>query len=325
MNSMKVVCFSNYGGPQNLFEELRAVPLANEDEVLVRILYSSVNAGDHHLLRGEPWFIRLMFGWPKPKINVPGCDFVGRVENAGSRISTFKQGDLVFGDLTSSKFGGFSQYTCAKLDGLIKVPEGLSLQDAAVLPSAGVTALQSLRLGGIEAGMKVLIHGASGGVGSFAVQIAKAYGAHVTAVCSTQKMAAVAKLGADELIDYRTCDFASQNATYDLIHAVNGNLPLSHYRKALSSTGTYVMSGGGNRQLFEVIFKGAMLSRKQGQSFKSCMVQPNNEDLNLLAKWVIEGKLKPLISKEFELSKAHEAMAYLEGRQGVGKILINCS
>ena len=215
---MKAMVYHNYGSPDVLkFEEVRT-PTPADDEVLIKVRAASANAGDWHLLRGEPFLVRLMAGLRKPKDTVLGADVAGRVEAVGAKVAQFRPGDAVFGDLSESGFGAFAEYVSAPEDALVPKPAKLSFEEAAAVPSAATTALQALRdKGRIEPGQSVLVNGASGGVGSFAVQIAKSFGADVTGVCSTRNLEMVRSLGANHVIDYTQEDYTQNGSRYDLI------------------------------------------------------------------------------------------------------------
>ena len=320
---MKAIICQKYGSPDVL--ELKEVPqpVAGENEVLVQVKAASVNAADWRLLRGRPYLVRLMFGLLKPGRSILGSDIAGRVEAVGSKVRQFKVGDEVFGDLSSCGFGAFAEYVCVPEKALAHKPANMSFEEAAALPMAAVTALQGLRdKGKIQPGKKVLINGASGGVGTFAVQIAKAFGAEVTGVCSTGKMEMVSSLGADQVIDYRQENFTLNGQRYDLILAANGYHPLSAYKQVLSANGVYVMIGGSGRQMFEVLLLGPFLSRKGGKQLGNLLAEPNQKDLLAIKTLVESGKIKPIIDRRYALNEVPEAIRYLEEGHARGKVVI---
>lgn len=320
---MKAIVFEKYGSPDVL--ELREIlkPEPKPDEVLVRIHATALNAADWHLMRASPFVVRLMFGLLRPRHNVLGADVAGTVEVVGSEVKQFKAGDEVFGDLSGAGFGGLAEYVTAPENMLATKPKNLSFEETAALPMAAGTALQALRnKGNIKTGQQVLINGASGGVGTFAVQIAKAFGAEVTAVCSTGKTELVRELGADHVIDYTKEDFTKSGKRYDLILAANGYHPISHYKRALTGQGRYVMVGGGNKQMFQAMTLGPLMSEKGGKQFGNLLAEPNQEDLKFVKELVETGKVKPVIDRRYLLAETREAFRYLEAGHARGKIVI---
>jgi NADPH:quinone reductase-like Zn-dependent oxidoreductase len=321
---MKAIIFENYGGPEVLQYVDLPKPTPESDEVLIKIQAASLNAADWHIMRGKPYFMRLTFGLTKPKYNRFGCDVAGIIEAVGEGVNEFKAGDEVFADVSGDfqGFGACSEYLCIKASQLVRKPKALSFKEAASVPLAGVSALQGLRKGAIKKGDNVLIVGASGGVGTYAVQLAKVMGAHVTAVCSTSKLEMVRSLGADEVIDYKKQDFTEMPEKYDFIFAVNGSRPLTDFKKVLKPKGRYVMCGGSNRQIFEVLFFGWFHSRKNGQSFTPVIAKYAKSDLAYLADLANQGKIKPMIDREYALCETAKGMAYLEEGHAVGKVVI---
>ena len=321
---MKAIFAKKYGSPDVL--ELREVekPTPKADEVLVKVEVAAVNAGDWHLLRADPFLIRLMYGLLAPKHPILGSDVAGRVEAVGSNVTQFKPGDEVFGDLSGSGFGAFAEYATAPENRLAHKPAGLTFEEAAAVPVAAVTALQALRdHGQIRPGMKVLINGASGGVGTYAVQIAKALGAEVTGVCSTGKMEMVRSIGADHVIDYTQEDFTKNGQQYDLILAANGFQPLSAYERALSPQGVYVMSGGATAQMFQAMLLGPLKSKKGGKKMGNLLVNPTQADLLFLKELLETGKVVPVIDRRYPLSEVPDAIRYLEAGHAKGKVVIS--
>ena len=320
---MKAIVYEEYGSPDVL--ELRDVekPTPKDDEVLVKVYAVSANAADLHLLRADPFLIRLSSGLLKPKNKILGSDIAGRVEAIGRNIKQFKPGDEVFGDISAGGWGGFAEYVCAHEDALVLKPANLSFEEAAAVPMAAVTALQGLRSKGqIQPGQKVLINGASGGVGMFAVQIAKAFGAEVTAVCSTRNLDIMRSIGADHVIDYTQEDFTQNGKHYDLILAANGDRSISDYRRVLTPRGTYVMTGGAMAQLSEVMLKGPWISMTGKQKMGNLLAKPNKQDLAFIKELLEAGKVRPVIDRCYPLSEVADAMRYLEEGHAQGKVVI---
>ena len=301
-----------------------AKPAPKADEVLVKIHAASVNAYDWHLLTADIFLVRLMGGGlRRPKVAIPGVDIAGRIEAAGSNVKQFRPGDEVFGDISACGIGGFAEYVAVPENALALKPATLSFEEAAAIPMAAVTALQGLRdEGKIQAGQKVLINGASGGVGTFAVQIAVAFGAEVTAVCSTRNLDLARTLGADRVIDYTQEDFTRNGQTYDLILAANGYQPLSAYKRALTPQGIYVMVGGKPGQMFQAMLLGSWLSEKGGKKLGGFTAHANQKDLVVLKELVEAGKVVPVIDKRYSLSEAAEALRYLGAGHARGKVVI---
>jgi len=321
---MKAIVYEEYGSPDVL--ELREVEKTTpkDDEVLIKVHAVSVNSADVHLLRADPFMIRLSSGFLKPKNKIIGADIAGRVEAVGRNVKQFRQGDEVFGDISGCGFGGFAEYVCARENALVKKPANMSFEEAAAVPMAAVTALQGLRSKGqIQPGQKVVINGASGGVGLFAVQIAKAFGAEVTAVCSTRNVDIVRSIGADHVIDYTQEDFTQNGHRYDLILAVNGYHPISDYRRVLTPQGTYVMSGGATAQMFEAMLQGPWISMTGSQKMGNLLAKPNKEDLAFVKELIEAGKVKPVIDRCYPLSEVPEAIRYLEEGHAKGKVVIS--
>lgn len=320
---MKAIVYHNYGSPDVLKLEEVQKPVPQDKEILVKIVAASAAAGDWHLLRADPFLARLMSGLLKPKYKILGADVAGRVEAVGRNATHFRPGDEVYGDLSPVGFGGFAEYVAAPEDAFALKPTNLTFEQAAAVPVSAVTALQGLRdQGKIQPGQKVLISGASGGVGTFAVQIAKALGAQVTAVCSTSKIELVRSLGADHVIDYTQEDFTQSGKRYDLVLAVNGYHPLSAYQRVLSPQGTYVMVGGTTAQLFEAMLLGPLRSKKGRQKLGGMLAKPNQADLNALSALIEAGKVKPVIDRRFPLRDVPDAIRYVEAGHAKGKVVI---
>jgi len=321
---MKAIVYTKYGPPDVL--ELKEVekPTPKENEVLLKVRAASLNALDWHLMRGRPLAIRLMIGGlRKPKITRPGRDAAGLVEEVGSSVTQFKPGDEVFGPCP----GAFAEYVCADENRLVLKPANISFEEAAAVPVAAITALQGLRdKGRIQRGNKVLIDGASGGVGTFAVQIAKSFGADVTAVCSTRNVDTARSIGADHVIDYTREDFSQNGQRYDLILGANAYHSIFDYRRALAKDGIYVGAGGGGQSL-PVMLIGMLLQLLLSLigSKKMCgfMAKIIKTDLVFLKDLLAAGKIVPVIDRRYPLRDVAEALRYLEEGHAKGKVVIN--
>jgi len=320
---MKAIIYTKYGPPDVLQLKEIERPAPKEDEVLIKIHAASVNAADWHLLTADIFLVRLMTGLLKPKYNILGADVAGRVEAVGKNVRQFKVGDEVFGDIFGHGGGGFAEYVSAPENTLVLKPSNLSFEEAAAVPLAAVTALQGLRdQGQIQAGQQILIQGAAGGVGTFAVQIAKSFGAEVTAVCSGRNADIARSIGADHIIDYAKEDFTQSGKQYDLILAVNGYHPIAAYKRALTPHGIYIMAGGKPAQMFQALLLGSLMSEKNGRKMKVLSAQSNQKDLLTVKELLEAGKVKPVIDKRFPLSEVSEAMRYLGTGHARGKVVI---
>jgi NADPH:quinone reductase-like Zn-dependent oxidoreductase len=317
---MKAIVYTKYGSPDVLRLKDVEKPTPKDDEVLIEIHAASVNAYDWHFLTADIFLIRLMGGGLlKPKNTRLGADIAGRVEAVGKNIKQFQPDDEVFGMVR----GGFAEYTCALENALVLKPSNLAFEEAAAVPMAAITALQGLRdEGQIEAGQKVLINGASGGVGTFALQIAKSFGAEVTAVCSTRNVDQARSLGADHVIDYTQQDFTQSSQRYDLILAANGYHPLSAYKRALTPKGIYVMAGGSMAQIFQSMLMGSWMSETGGRKMGGVSAKRSQKDLAILKELLEAGKVVPVIDRRYTLSKAAEALRYLGEGHARGKVVI---
>jgi len=322
---MKAIVRSKYGSPDVL--ELREIekPAVEDDHVLVRVHAASVNAGDWHSMRGKPYIIRLMLGGlfkPRTKNAVLGGDLAGRVEAVGGSVTEFQPGDEVFG----MSIRTFAEYVSVSKVGIVRKPANLTFEQAAAVPVAAITALQGLRdKGHIRPGQKVLINGASGGVGTFAVQIAKSFGAEVTAVCSPRNVDMVRSLGADRVIDYTREDFTRDGQHYDLIFDVAGNHPFSECRRVLSTNGTLVMVGQSGRKKISILplLTAPVVSRlRRRQKLVSFIAKRSKEDLTLLKELMEAGKVTPVIDRQYPLSEVPAALRYLGEGHARGKIVI---
>ena len=323
-DTMKAIVYTHYGSPDVLQLNEVERPTPRDNEVLVQVHAVSVNAGDLHVLRADPFLIRLMgYGFLRPKNTILGAAIAGRIEAVGANVTQFQPGDDVFGDVSESGWGGFAEYVCARADAMVLKPSRLSFEEAAAVPVAAVTALQGLRdKGHIQAGQKVLIYGASGGVGTFAVQLAKSFGAEVTAVCSTRNVDIMRSLGADHVIDYTREDFTQNGEQYDLILAANGNRSISEYKRALRPNGTYVMTGGSEKQMFQAMLLGPWLSMTGTKKMGNVMAKPNTRDLGFVKELLEEGLVIPVIDRSYPLRETAEALRYLEAGHARGKVVI---
>jgi NADPH:quinone reductase-like Zn-dependent oxidoreductase len=323
---MKAMICPKYGSPDVL--QLREVvkPVPQEDEVLIQIHAASLNSRDLRMLRANPFFMRLVPGGLfRPKNKILGADVAGRVEEIGCNVKQFKPGDEVFGYLPSSTGRGtFAEYVCANEKAITLKPANLTCEQAAAVPEAAMTALQALRdNGNIQRGQKVLINGASGGVGTFAVQIAKAFGAEVTAVCSTRNLDMARSLGADHIIDYKVEDFTQNGQKYDLILAVNGYHPILDYLKAVKPEGTYVVAGGSMLQLIQAASNKKRNSNTGGQKITIASLVQSQKDLILIKELLESGKIMPVIDGCYPLRKTPEAFWYFEKVHPRGKVIIS--
>jgi NADPH:quinone reductase-like Zn-dependent oxidoreductase len=314
---MKAILCTRYGPPEALqFAEV-AKPTTTDDQVLIKIRAASVNPVDR--LFRVPYILRILTGLRKPKNTRLGSDVAGQVETVGKNITQFKPGDEVFGVCR----GAFAEYGCAIEDKLALKPANKTFEEAASVPVAALTALQGLRdKGQIQPGQKVLVDGASGGVGTFAVQIAKAFGAEVTAVCSTKKVDIARSLGADHVIDYAQQDFTKNTQRYDLILAANAYHSIFAYRRALSPRGIYVMAGGGGFQILQGMLVGPLLSLLGSKKMRFFIAKINHKDLDLLKDLLETGKVVPVIDRRYPLNGVAEALSYLEEKHAKGKIVI---
>jgi NADPH:quinone reductase-like Zn-dependent oxidoreductase len=320
---MKAIVRTQYGPPDVLQFTEMAKPTPAEKEVLIKIYAASVNPLDLFQMRGAP-LLRSIPGMRTPKQKILGVDIAGRVEAVGSNVAQFKPGDEVFG-VGGKGFagGGFAEYVCAAEDKLALKPANISFEDAASVPVAALTALQGLRdKGRIQPGQKVLIDGASGGVGTFAIQIAKSVGAEVTAVCSTRKMDTARKIGADHVIDYTREDFTRSGQRYDLILGANVHHSIFDYMRALRPDGIYVVAGGGLARIFQAMLLAPFLSRIGSKKTCFFIANMNQKDLVFLKDLLESGKVAPVIDRRYPLSDAAEACRYLEERHARGKVVL---
>ena len=301
---MKAIVYHKYGLPDVLEQKEVEKPTPKDNEVLIKVHAASVNSWDWELLRGTPFVNRLMFGLLRPKkIKILGCDIAGRVEGVGKKVKQFQPGDEVFGDISGCGWGGFAEYVCASENTLALKPAGMSFEEVAAVPQAGVLVLQGLRQGQIQQGQKVLINGAGGGVGSFAVQIAKSLGAEVTGVDSTSKLDMMRSLGADHVIDYTQEDFSKNGQRYDLILDVMAHHSIFDYKRALRPKGIYVMVGGATARIFQLLFLGPLISMTSSKKMSLLLHKPNTSDLDFIKTLFKSGKVVPVIDKRYPLKR----------------------
>jgi NADPH:quinone reductase-like Zn-dependent oxidoreductase len=322
---MQAIVYTEYGSPDVL--QLKEVerPMPRDNEVLVKVQAASANPLDWHLMRAKPFLARLENGLLKPKNTKLGADIAGSVETVGRNVTQFQADDEVFGAIAIKELGGFASYVCVPEDLLALKPTNSTFEVAAAIPTAALTALQGLRDNGqIQPGQKVLINGASGGVGTFAVQIAKSFGAEVTAVCSTRNLDMVRSIGADHVIDYMQEDFTKNGQQYDLIYCAVGNRSTSDYQRALKPQGVCVIAGFTTLPLlFEHMIVGKRKSKAGGQRIGQMeTVKPNKDDLVFLKGLVEAGKIKPVIDRSYPLSEVPAALRYLETGHAQGKVVI---
>jgi NADPH:quinone reductase-like Zn-dependent oxidoreductase len=322
---LEAVVTTQYGPPPDVLQ-LREVPTPEpaEDEALIRLYASSVNPLDSFTIRGPLSFFPKSGRLLKPKQRIAGADFAGRVESIGRDIEQFRPGDEVFGASFRGKgLGGFAEYACAREDSLAPKPSNLSFEEAAAVPVAAITALQGLRdHGQIQRGQKILIDGASGGIGTFAVQIAKSFGAEVTAVCSPKNVDRAHVLGADHVIDYTREDFTRSGLRYDLILGANAHHSIFDYRRALSRPGIFVIVGGDLVRILQAVSLGPLLSRIGNKKIRFFIAKINGKDLRLLKDLLEAGKIAPVIDRRYPLGEVAEALRYLEEGHAQGKVVI---
>jgi NADPH:quinone reductase-like Zn-dependent oxidoreductase len=314
---MKAIVYTKFGPPDVLQLKEVEKPIPKDNEILIKIRAASANAYDWRHLRADPFLIRLMgAGLLKPKHKILGADIAGQVEAVGSKAKQFQPGDEVFGE---GSYGGFAEYVCVDENRFVLKPAHLTFEEAAAVPMAALTALQGLRdKGQIQAGQKVLINGASGGVGTFAVQIAKSFEAEVTGVCSTTKMDLVRSIGADHVIDYTREDVTKNNQQYDLIFDVAAYRSSSKYKHILSASGTYVLAGGSFARIFQLMVK-SMIKVK---NMIVMVAKINQKDLLFITGLMNAGKVKSIIDKRYPLNETAEALRYLEEGHARGKVVI---
>jgi NADPH:quinone reductase-like Zn-dependent oxidoreductase len=323
---MKAIVYHEYGSADVLKCEEIEKPVPKDDEVLIKVHAASVNPLDWRLMEGNPLFLRLFLGLRKPRLGRPGVDVSGEVEAVGRNVTRFKLGDAVFGACS----GAFAEYVCTAESKIAMKPDNLTFEQAASVNVAGLTALQGLRdKGKIQPGSKVLVNGAAGGVGTFAVQIAKWFGAHVTGVCSSRNIEMVRSIGADEVIDYTQQDFTTSDQRYDLILDCVGNHSFSECRRVLNPDGRLVGVGAPHdvsmMAILASLIKDQVLSIFGSQKAVIFIAKASQEDLKLLGELIASGKLKPVIDRHYGLSEARDAVRHLEEGHARGKVIIQVS
>jgi NADPH:quinone reductase-like Zn-dependent oxidoreductase len=320
---MKAAVYTRYGPPDVVQITDVEKPVSKDDEVLIKVRAASVNPLDWHFMRGEPYFVRILAGLRKPKITRLGVDLAGQVEAVGRNVTQFKPGDEVFGTCR----GAFAEYLCTSESALVMKPDNVTFEQAASVPIAAFTALQGLRdKGQIQPAQKVLINGAAGGVGTFAVQIAKSFGADVTGVCSTRNVDMVRSIGADRVIDYTQEDFTKSGQRYDVIFDCIGNHSLLACRRVLTPKGIYIAVGGPSGRWMIGPLASAItapvLSRFVSQNFVTFIAKLSKKDLTIMHELMKTGKVTPVIDRSYSLSEVPEAIRYLEGGHARGKVVI---
>ncbi len=323
---MKAVVYEKYGAPDVLELKEVAKPTPQDDEVLVKVHAASVNASDWEMLRAKPLYVRLSgFGFLKPKNRILGSDIAGRVEAVGRSVTQFQPGDEVFGDTIWHGLGAFAEYVCVPENApMVRKPAGMTFEDVAAVPQAAVIALQGLRdKGQVQRGQKVLINGAGGGAGTFAVQIAKSLGAEVTGVDSTSKLEMVRSIGADHVIDYTREDFTRNGQRYDLILDLAAHRSIFDLKRALSPKGIYAMVGGSMARIYQAVSLGPLISMTGSKKMGLLVVKPNKEDLTFVVEKLIgTGKVAPVIDQQYTLGEVPGALRYLGEGHAKGKVVI---
>jgi NADPH:quinone reductase-like Zn-dependent oxidoreductase len=325
--SMPAVVHDRYGAPEEVLKSRRIDrPRIRRDEVLVRVHAAGLHVGDCFGVRGSPWPLRMVSGLRRPRYGVPGFDIAGQVEAVGSKVTRFQPGDQVLGVCSWPRAGACAEYAVAGEDKLVSKPVGLTFEEAAAIPTSALAALHGLRdAGALKPGQRLLINGASGGVGTFAVQIAKALGADVTGVCSTANVAMVRSLGADHVFDYTKADFTTARSRYDLILDNIENRSLSDVRHALTPRGTLVLNSGtgaGGMQLMVRLIRPLVVSPFVRHRLRRYLSNPNRADLEVLAAFVEDGKLRPIIDSTFPLTQTVAAFRRIESGHARGKVVI---
>lgn len=315
---MKAAVYNQYGPPEVLQVKEVEKPIPNKNEILVRIKATAVNSGDWRLRKADPFAVRFIFGLIKPKINILGSVFSGEVESVGVEVNNFKVGDLVFGH-TDMSFGAYAEYLCLSEDASIALkPVTISHHEAAVIPFGGVTALHFIKKAAIKPGQKVLVVGASGSVGSAAVQIAKAFGADVTGVCSTANLDLVKLLGADNVIDYTKEDFTQNGEKYDVIFDTVNTIVVSRSLKSLNETGLMILSAAGLSEMLQGIWIGMTSSKK----VITGVISHSATAIVFLKELIEAGKLKPVLDRTYTLDQIAEAHSYVEKGHKKGNVAI---
>jgi len=320
---MKAIVQTVYGEPSEVLE-IREIekPAPKDDEILIKIQAASITFGDLAAVKGKPAIARLSLGLKEPKIKTPGKDVAGVVEAVGPNVKQFKPGDEVFGDLSESGWGAYAEYVSVSENALVQKPANITFEAAGAVPESAVVALQGLQdKGKIQSGQKVLIYGASGGIGTFAVQIAKSFETEVTGVCSTRNLELVRSLGADHVIDYAKEDFTQNGVQYDLILATAGYRSIFEYKRALAPSGHYVATGGEMAQIFQPMLLGPLVS-SEDRKMTNLAMKPDKEDLTYVKELIEKGKVTPVIDKSYPLSELPEALQYYAKGRSRGKVVV---
>lgn len=318
---MKAAVYTQYGGPQHLKILEVQNPIPYGQEVLIKVHATSINSWDYDLLIGA-FMARLIGGVRKPRQTIIGCDVAGTVESVGSKVTRWKKGDRVFGDLSGGKWGGFAEYALGNENVLAKIPEKLSYDHASAIPQAGLLALQGLRKGGLEQGMNVLVNGAGGGVGMFAIQLAKAVGAVVTAVDKSAKFDQMKLWGADHVLDFTTHDYTRQGKQYDLILDNIATRSVAEYRRALTPKGKFIMTGGTPGTILKVATWGQVLSYFSAKKVTMVGLKYSPDDLSEMANLAVSGEVNINLDKTFPLDQIQDAFSYFGEGEYLGKVII---
>jgi NADPH:quinone reductase-like Zn-dependent oxidoreductase len=315
---MKAAVYTTYGPPEVLQLQEAEKPLPKDNEILIRLEATAVNSGDLRLRKADPFGVRLFFGLTKPKVNILGAVFSGEVEKVGKDVKLFKSGDQVFGH-TDMRFGAYAEYLCISESGSLALkPNSIKHTEAAVIPFGGTSALHFIKKAAIKPGQKVLINGASGAVGSAAIQLAKYFGANVTGVCSTANIDLVKSIGADNVIDYTKTDFAKNGETYDIIFDTVNKIPFSKGLKSLNKNGILILSSAGMPEML----KGFWTSMTSSKKVLTGVISHNAEVINFLKMLIETNKLKPVIDRIYPLGQIAEAHAYVERGHKKGNVAI---
>lgn len=316
---MKAIIYQQYGSPEVLQLKDVEKPMPKAHEILLKIKATAVNSGDVRLRKADPFAVRFLFGLMKPKLNILGSVFSGEVESVGSAVKLFKIGDQVFGH-TDMRFGAYAEYICLPENGSLALkPANITHSEAAAIPFGGVTAWHFIKKAAIKPEQKVLIVGASGAVGSAAVQLVKSYGAHVTGVCSTGNIALVKSIGADKVIDYTKEDFTQNDETYDLIFDTVNTISVSRSLRSLNKNGTMILSAAGLPEMIQ----GLWISKTSNRKVLTGVISHKAEDIIFLKELIEAGKFKPVIDRTYPLAQMAEAHAYVEKGHKKGNIIVN--
>ena len=322
---MKAVVYERYGTPNELVLKEIERPVPKDNEALVKVHAVSINSWDWDMLRGRPYIVR-MWGLLKPKYQIPGADIAGRVEAVGKNVAKFQPGDEVFGDLCENGWGGFAEYVCARDDALALKSPRMTFEEAAAIPQAGLMALQSIRdKGETNPGKRVLINGAGGGVGTFAVQIAKTLGAEVTVVDASHKLELLKSIGADHLIDYRKTDFTKNGKLYDLIVDVVARRSVFEYKRTLNPGGIFLMVGGTGSAIIQAMVLGPLISESPKGKRLGILAHKPNKGLDAMNEFFESDKVKPVIDRVFPLDEVADAFTYYGSGRFKGKVVVRCA